>query len=70
MLAQIQGVLAINPEERRNFLATGGLKSVQLLDMTDADVAAAVDNINSIYPAEVVEYLKPDFMKKLSERMS
>lgn len=68
ILSQIALVVKGGIEERRNFLANGGLKLVQTLDLTDLDIAAQVEAINGAYPPEVVEYLKPEYAAALANK--
>lgn len=43
---------------------------VQTIDKTqDAGIAQLIDNINSNYPAEVVEYCAPGFSDSLADRL-
>jgi hypothetical protein len=101
-LRQLHTVLASNPEARKGFLASGGLKMVQAFDPAVSQMAAGVaqqgiaaagagmtqafikavstgaadgdsgeilDVINALYPAEVVQYCRPDYYVRLSKKI-
>lgn len=68
ILGQIADILKGDLEQRRTFLATGGLKLTQTLDTGSAEVADLVESINSAYPPEVVEFVRPRFGASLAER--
>ena len=68
-LSQIANVLTDSIEERRTFLASGGLKFVQTVDTSDGESGTWIDAINNNYPPEVVAFVKPNFMASVAERL-
>ena len=84
ILRQIANVLRSDNIQRKNFLASGGLKLIQTIGgganttgRVNARTAAAVDpeieelvsDINKFFPAEVVAYCRPDYLTKLADRI-
>jgi hypothetical protein len=68
-LRQIRAAVTSDGEQRKAFLASSGLKVLQTLDMRDPDTADLVDQINQAYPAEVVAFCRPDYLKTLAEKV-
>lgn len=97
ILRQLSSVLAKDVDQRKAFLASGGLKLVQTLEGTgvaplpshgagavgvsaqraaaaaaaalDPEVVDLLEAINGVYPAEVVAYCRPDYMRSLAAKI-
>ena len=62
ILRRLADVLKGSSDQRRDFLASGGLKLVQTLDFDAADGEVGhliAEGVNAAYPAEVVQYCRP-----------
>jgi hypothetical protein len=62
ILRRLAEVLKGSSDQRRDFLASGGLKMVQTLDpdAADGEVGHLIsEGVNAAYPAEVVQYCRP-----------
>ena len=80
ILRQITSVLRVDNAQRKQFLASGGLKLVQTLvvgggggsraaPVADPELLELVGSVNMCYPAEVVAYCRPDYLSKLADRV-
>ena len=84
-MRQVTAVLRNDNEQRKQFLASGGLKLVQTLGVAggggsgsrasaaaaaaDPELADLVGDVNQCFPPEVVAYCRPDYMAKLADRI-
>lgn len=69
ILARYCEVIPHDQTQRRELVATGGLKTIQSLDRSDPEIEELVQRINTNFPREVVEYCSPDFEKTLMKRV-
>jgi len=86
ILRQVTSVLRVDNEQRKQFLASGGLKLVQTLIISaggpsghgagrptpaasDPELVELVNDVNMCFPAEVVQYCRPDYLHRLGERI-
>jgi hypothetical protein len=85
ILRQIANVLRLDNVQRKNFLASGGLKLIQTIgggggsnagsrtsrhvSAVDPEIEELVGEVNKFFPAEVVAYCRPDYLAKLADRI-
>eukprot|EP01138_Halocafeteria_seosinensis_P011399 gb/GECG01011642.1/.p1 GENE.gb/GECG01011642.1/~~gb/GECG01011642.1/.p1 ORF type:complete len:527 (+),score=70.66 gb/GECG01011642.1/:1-1581(+) len=74
ILSRFAEILPDDQTQRRELVASGGLKTIQSLDRSDPEIGELVERVNVNFPREVVEYCSPDFertlMKKVEEGSS
>lgn len=69
-LGQYSKVLPHDPEARRNFITTGGLKKVQEIKAEPGThLFEYISIINSCYPEDIVRYYMPEFPNIILERV-
>lgn len=69
ILARFAEILPEEQSQRRELVASGGLKTIQNLDRSDPEVQELVERVNINFPREVVEYCSPDFERTLMKRV-
>lgn len=74
ILQQFALTLPTDPAARRHLVGSGGLKTLQELRQRDQVVLELVDELNQLFPADVVEYCTPEYeatlTQKVTERLS
>ena len=70
VLQQFAKVLPNDLQAKKNFLLTGGLKSIQQKSVgADPKLKIHIDDINTYYPQEIVQYFSPDYPEALFKKM-
>ena len=70
VLEQFSSVLPNDPVAKKNFVLTGGLKSIQQkASLADPRLKVHIDAINTYYPQEIVQYYSPDYPETLIKKM-
>jgi 3-methyladenine DNA glycosylase AlkD len=70
VLAQFGKVLPNDPAAKRDFVLSGGLKSIQQKSTgADQRLKGHISEINSYYPQEIVQYYSPDYPEALLKKM-
>lgn len=70
VVAQFSKVLPNNPQARRLFVTSGGLKKVQDMKVEPGSALSEYINIiNNCYPEEIVKYYSPGYSEALLERV-
>jgi HEAT repeat protein len=71
ILFQIFKILKNSKEEMKGFMMSGGLSKVQELKGRVSEVMKLkIDEINSIYPYDVIKYFSPEYCNSLIEKIS
>jgi hypothetical protein len=71
ILFQIFKILKNSKEEMKGFMMSGGLSKVQELKGRISEVMKLkIDEINSIYPYDVIKYFSPEYCNSLIEKIS
>ena len=70
VLKQFAAILPHDVEARRAFVQNGGLQFLQELNETvGGKLTEFIQQINSCYPPQIVEYYSPNYSKKLLEKI-
>merc|ERR1712072_1380830 len=70
VLKQFASILPHDVEARRAFVQNGGLQFLQELNETvGGKLTEFIQQINSCYPPEIVEYYSPNYSKRLLEKI-
>ena len=70
VLQQFAKILPKDLQAKKNFLLTGGLKSIQQKALgADPKLKIHIDDINTRYPTEIVQYFSPDYPEALFKKM-
>ena len=59
-------------ELRKNFISTGGFKRIQEINCTasaDTKLKEYINEINKLFPPDVVNYYSPDFQKTMMKKV-
>ncbi|XP_013775029.1 sperm-associated antigen 6-like [Limulus polyphemus] len=70
VMAQFSKVLPHDPEARRLFVTSGGLKKVQLIKAEPGSLLQEhIHAVNSCFPEEIVRYYSPGYPEELLQRV-
>ena len=73
VVARFAVILPNNIELRKNFISTGGFKRIQEIKSSassESKLLEYINEINSQFPTEVINYYSPDFQKSLMKKMN
>jgi 3-methyladenine DNA glycosylase AlkD len=72
VLLQFKKLLPNDVQARRDFVETGGLQYIQEIAEKDegGEVAGIVEEVNRLFPEEIVNYYSPHYAKKLMDQIS
>lgn len=71
LLFQVHKILKNSKEEMKSFMMSGGLSKIQELKGRVSEVMKLkIDEINSIYPPDVIKYFNPEYCNSLLEKIS
>ena len=70
ILGQFRKILPGESAAKKNFILSGGLKSIQpKSNSANQKLRLCVTEINTIYPQEIVQYYSPDYADKLIKKL-
>lgn len=69
ILIQFKKVLPTDPNAKKSFVLKGGLKDIQQkLNSNHLKLKQCIEEINSYYPQEIVQYFSPDYSETLMNK--
>ena len=70
ILNQFKKILPTDPAAKKNFVLSGGLRFIQQKGNIEHEkLKICIDEINTIYPQEIVQYYSPDYADTLIRKM-
>ena len=70
VLNQFKKILPSDPNAKKNFVLSGGLKSIQQKSNSEnPKLRLCIEDINSNYPQEIVQYYSPDYAETLIKKL-
>ena len=70
LLSQFKKILPTDPIAKKNFVLSGGLRFIQQKHGSNNDkLRLCIDEINTIYPQEIVQYYSPDYADTLIKKL-
>ena len=70
ILNQFKKILPTDPNAKKNFVLSGGLKNIQNKSGTlNQKLRLCIDEINTIYPQEIIQYYSPDYADTLIKKL-
>lgn len=70
VLNQFKKILPTDPNAKKNFVLSGGLKNIQKKSNSEnSKLRLCIEDINSNYPQEIVQYYSPDYADTLIKKL-
>ena len=70
VLNQFKKILPTDPNAKKNFVLSGGLRTIQQkANTTNSKLRLCIEEINSNYPQEIVQYYSPDYAETLIKKL-
>ena len=70
LLSQFKKILPTDPNAKKNFVLSGGLRFIQQKHGSNNEkLRLCIDEINTIYPQEIVQYYSPDYADTLIKKL-